>query len=301
MTNSRFFKWFLIVNAGLLLTTVWLGGLCVFFPIIGTAGALLSLAFSRWLAIRSHNIVVIDPLNFKSDRDRKVYEVIADLAKRAQLPATPAVGIYESSEMNGFATGATQEGSLVAFSSALVETLPAEQFRAVAAHEIGHIACRDVLAMVMLQAMVNTVVLAATAPLRAVAFVTRQGDNPSVLWDFLITAARMIVAVVLTFFGSLGVKAFSRQREYRADAFAARLVGGTHMAAALRAVEHDDVKVPHGQAAYAALKFSGRSSLHEWLSTHPDITKRIAALEAGTLLERPRASSEQLAPNTTSA
>ncbi len=279
--NHVFLKWFALVNAGVLLTTVfWMGSLSLAFPIVGTGGAFLALLLSRWLARRAHQISIIDPQKFNSDRERALHGIVAELAGRAGLPVTPAVGIYHSADMNAFATGPSQSRSMVAFSSALLEALPENELRAVAAHEIAHIACRDMLVMVLLQGVVNTIVLAATVPIAVINWVTNQGDSYSWLLDMTLRLTRVFAAVVLAFLGSLAVKAFSRRREYRADALAAQLVGPAPMAAALRRVSEDHTPIPSRQMAYAALKFSGRPALLEWFSTHPAMEKRIAALES---------------------
>jgi heat shock protein HtpX len=281
LDNSVFLKWFAIVNGGLVLTTVlWLGPLSLAFPIVGTGGAFLALLLSRWLATRAHHIEIINPANFKSAKEEALHRVVAELATRAGLPATPTVGIYESPDLNAFATGPSQAQALVAFSTALLEALPPAELRAVAAHEIGHIACRDMLVMVLLQGVINTIVLAVTAPLAVINWVANRGDSYSWLADAFVRVVQVTATLLLTFLGSLGVKAFSRGREYRADAFAARLVGAAPMAAALRRIGADNSAIPSGQMAFAALKVSGRASFHEWFSTHPELEKRVAALEA---------------------
>ncbi len=278
--NRVFLKWFAIVNAGVLVTTVfWLGTLALVFPILGTAGAFLGLWFSRWLAARAHDITIIDPAKFRSDRERALHGIVSDLAHRAGLPVPPAVGVYPSTDVNAFATGPSRSKAMIAFSSALLDTLPEDEIRAVAAHEISHIACRDMLVMVLLQGIVNTIILAATIPIALLNRITNRGDSYSWLWDMLLRLVRGAAAVVLAFLGSLAVNAFSRHREYRADALAAQLVGAVPMIAVLRRIGEGPSTIPARQMAYAALKFAGRPLFLEWFSTHPATERRIAALE----------------------
>ena len=278
LSNRNFFKWFTLINGGIVVTTVlWLGPLSLLFPIIGTGGALFSLVFARSLAVWAHQIEIVNPANFRSDQERSLHQSVTDLAARARLPITPAVGIYMSPDLNAFATGPSQKKSMVAFSSTLLDALPEAELRAVIAHEIAHIACRDMLAMVLLQSLVNTIVLAATIPITFFDRLTNNGK--SFIWSLGVQILRGTLAFLLTFVGSIGVKAFSRRREYRADAFAARLVGAEPMISALRQVGLDNSPIPRRQLAYATLKISGRPALFEWFSDHPKVEKRIAALE----------------------
>lgn len=159
LSNATFLKWFVAVNLGVVLTAVWfVPGLIWVFPIVGVGGAFVSLLLSKWLAMRAHHIEVINPASFKSPVEETLYHTVAELAGLAGLKAVPEVGIYDSPDMNAFATGASRDASLIAFSSALLAQLPPDQIRAVAAHEIGHVANRDMLAMVALQGLVNSIV-----------------------------------------------------------------------------------------------------------------------------------------------
>jgi heat shock protein HtpX len=168
---------------------------------------------------------------------------------------------------------------LVAFTDQLLEKMHPDEIRAVAAHEIAHIANQDMLAMVLLQGVVNSVVIAVVAPLNLARIVNLFSDDFNWILEALFWACKLAIAVVLTFLGSLMVKAFSRRRELRADALAASLCGSEPMIAALRRLDHDTAIIPKAQLGYAALKISGNSPLGEWLSTHPSIARRIAMLE----------------------
>jgi heat shock protein HtpX len=282
LSNTTFLKWFVAVNLGVVLTTVWfLPGLIWAFPIIGVGGAFLSLLLSKWLAKRAHDIEVINPARFKSPAEEHLYRTVAELAGLAGLKRVPEVGVYDSPDVNAFATGGSRDSSLVAFSGALLRQLPPDQIRAVAAHEIGHVANRDMLAMVALQGVVNSIVLLFTFPLNFLRLVNLFSDSFSWVVEIVLWVIKTIAVFVLTLIGSLFVKAYSRRREYRADTFAARLVGPETMAAALTAIAGDETAIPRGQMAYATLKIAGRPAIFEWFSTHPSIDKRIAALKAG--------------------
>ena len=287
LTNKNFFwAWFLAVNATFLVLAIFLP-IAVAFPFIGIAGAIFSLFASKWLAMRAHRIQVIDPAAFRSGAEAELHAMVAELSARAGLPSTPEIGVYESPDMNAFATGASQSDSLVAFSTALIEKLPAHEVRAVAAHEVAHIANRDMLAIVLLQGVINSVALVCVAPLHLLKVMNWFSDRFSWAIEIVLTLAHVVVSAVVLFLGSLVTKAFSRAREFRADALAAHLVGSDHMADALETISREEPLIPREQLGYAAFKISGAPGIVEVLSTHPPVVKRIAALRAMALPEHP--------------
>lgn len=279
LDNRNFFwAWFIAVNATLLVATLWVGVVGLLAPLIGFAGAFASLFAARWLAIKAHGIRLIEPALFRSDAERELYEMVGDVARRAGLATVPAIGVYSSPDMNAFATGASQSRSMVAFSSKLLEELPAAEIRAVAAHEVAHIANRDMLAIVLLQGAINSIVLAVVAPLNFLRFANLFSEKFSWGTELCLWLAKTAVALALTFVGSLMVKAYSRKREYRADALAARLVGHDAMIRALTSIARDDAIIPRQQLSYAAFKIAGRSPWGEFFSTHPTLERRVVAL-----------------------
>lgn len=279
--NRNFFwGWFAAVNAGLVATAVLIGPVALWAPVIGIGGAFASLFFAKPLAIRAHGIRLVNRHAPASGADAELLQIVTNLSERAGLPAVPAVGVYDSPDLNAFATGARQTDALVAFSSELVATMPPEHIRAVAAHELAHIANRDMIGMVMLQGIINAVVLAVIAPITLLRFANIFSSRFSWAFHFALLFLKVVVAGALTFLGSLVVKGYSRQREFRADATAARWVGAGPMAAALRALGVDQAAIPQAQLGYAALKIAGRSPYGEFFSTHPDLGCRIAALDA---------------------
>ena len=184
--------------------------------------------------------------------------MVAELATRAGLDCVPEVGVYDSPDINAFATGSSPSNALVAFSSSLLNKMDREQIQAVAAHEIAHIANRDMLGTVLLQGVINSIVLIATLPLNLLRVLNIFGDSFSWVVEFTLWLIKTIAALVLTLLGSLVVKAFSRSREYRADAFAAVLLGKGPMMNALKSLANDTSKIPLEQSAYATFKISGR-------------------------------------------
>jgi len=162
--------------------------------------------------------------------------------------------------------------------------------QAVAAHEIAHIANRDMLGIVLLQGVINSIVIAATLPLNDLRLLNGASRGRSWLVEIILWAVQAVAALVLTFFGSLVVKAFSRRREFRADAFAAILLGKESMVNALKTLSTDTARrysfgadglrllqgiraskvhqvFLHASAHRKAHRRTGRISLQEKLST----------------------------------
>ena len=284
LSNFRFFCWFTLVNAGIVTTfaIVTAGAglpLAVVVVIIASAGSVLSLFFSRWLATRAHSIVII---NDKTDHELAwLVATVDNLSKKVGLPSVPQIGVWPGPEANAFATGPSRKRALVAFSSSLLEHLSRDEVAAVAAHELAHIANRDMLAMTLLQGVANTFVLTAIFPLQIFRLFNFLSDRFSWGAEFAARLIKFCIAVVLTFIASLFIKAFSRHREYRADAVAAQLVGAEHMKSALQrlsGLSAGEQQITQFQASFAVYKISGRG-LIELLSTHPLVEKRIDALE----------------------
>ena len=236
------------------------------------------LLFSRWLAIRSHHITRIDD-TVDQPMVKDLYETVKQLAAKAGLKKTPQVGIYESADMNAFATGFSRNHALVAFSSALIESMDEKSIAAVAAHEISHIANGDMITLTLVQSVVNTIINLITIPLKFVNIVAIFDENVGALVCVVVTLFRLILTAILIFLGSLVLKAFSRHREFKADALAAKLLNKEAMIAALEQLSHDTTRAPKTQTAYASFKIHSPSRVWDLFSTHPSIDRRIRALQ----------------------
>jgi heat shock protein HtpX len=261
-----------------------LAGLAVFCLVWGFAGAFISLALSRLMAKWFMGVQVIPP-NTTDPTLRDLVETVHELARRAGLPALPEVGIYESADVNAFATGPTKSRSLVAVSTGLLERLRSREVAGVLGHELAHIANGDMVTMTLIQGVINAFVLFLS---RVLAFVISQAlrsrDDRGGGWlQYLLV---MVFQIVFSILGALVVCWFSRMREFRADAGGAELAGRFEMVEALRALRrHYDPELAAAEAQHAqsfqSLKISGEK--HRWLawfSTHPPIEERIARLEA---------------------
>lgn len=250
-----------------------LGSLLGFAAVFGFGGAFLSLALSRWLALRSTGAKVITAPQTR--QERWLMASVARHAQAAGLPM-PAVAIFASASPNAFATGATRKCALVAVSTGLLDSMTPQEADAVVAHEVAHIANGDMVTLALLQGVLNTFVIFLA---RVVGFLvdrglfrTQEGVGPA----FFIVS--LVAEIALGLLASLIVLAVSRRREYRADAGAASLVGPGPMIAALRRLERGAPEpLP---AALRAFGIRGSDTgWTRWLRTHPTIAQRVAALE----------------------
>ncbi len=248
--------------------------LMIFCLIWGMGGSLISLALSRWMAKMMMGVKLIKP--GQSPESDQIYNMVAGISKAAGLPRTPEVGIYESPEVNAFATGPSKSRALVAFSSGLLRSMNREQIEGVAAHEIAHIQNGDMITMTLIQGVVNAFVMFFA---RIIAFAVSQSvkEEQRHLVHFLVT---IVLDIALGILGSILVCWFSRQREFRADAGSARYVGRDKMISALDFLGRMR-QFPEQHASIATLKISGKRG-SGWLSlfaSHPPIEQRIKALE----------------------
>ena len=251
------------------------GALMLFCLFWGMGGAFISLQISRWVAKRATGVHLVDGRSGDPEADW-LYATVRRLTQQANLPM-PEVGIYESPEVNAFATGRSKSRSLVAVSSGLLRGMRHEEVEGVLAHEVAHIANGDMVTMTLLQGVVNAFVMFAA---RVVAHLMtrtsdgRQGNGGGM--HFLIV---IVLQIVFGFLGMLITSWFSRQREFRADAGGASLAGRDKMIGALRRLAANRELVDTRHEALATMKISGAGRWGIFFSTHPPLEVRIAALE----------------------
>lgn len=252
-------------------STLWL-----WYGIIGMGGAFINLALSRQTAKWMMGVQVIDPLTSNPEA-RRIVEMIHTLATRAGLPAMPEVGVYESPEVNAFATGPSKRRSLVAVSTGLLNRMDRDAVEGVLGHEITHIANGDMVTMTLIQGVINTMVLIVARMLATV--VASQADERE--RPMLQMLVFYLLQVVLSLFGSMVVCYFSRWREFRADAGGARLAGKERMIAGLTSLKGIYEQVDEGHPSVATLKIAGRTTslLATLFATHPPLDERIDRLQ----------------------
>ena len=249
-----------------------IGALMTFSLIWGMGGAVISLLMSRFIAKMSMGVKVVDGSTGSPDVDW-LYRTVQRLASQAQLPM-PEVGVYESPEVNAFATGPSKSRSLVAVSTGLLRSMRQDEIEGVLAHELAHIKNGDMVTMTLIQGVINAFVIFLA---RLIGSLVRGSDSRNGQGlSFIVT---LVLQIVLGIFGSMIVNWFSRAREFRADAGGAALAGRTNMISALKRLQTTQELVDTSQPQLATLKISGaRARL--LFASHPPLAERIAALES---------------------
>jgi heat shock protein HtpX len=249
--------------------------LLIFCAIWGFGGAFISLQMSRWMAKRMTGVQLIDP-NTRDEDARWLYLTVKQMAERAGLPKTPEVGIYQSDEINAFATGPSRSRSLVAVSTGLLRSMKRNEVEGVLGHEVAHIANGDMVTMTLIQGVMNVFVMFFA---RIIAHVVTQNVREEMRpWVHL--AAVIAFEILFGFLAMFVIAYFSRIREFRADHGGARLAGRNNMVAALQSLRK--TFEPHDEAhpTLATMKISSsKEGLMRFLSTHPSLESRIARLQ----------------------
>ena len=251
-----------------------IGSLAVFCFVWGMGGAFISLQMSRFIAKRSVGAKLIDGHSGQQELDW-LYETVAHQARQAGLPM-PEVGVYESPEVNAFATGPSQSRSLVAVSTGLLRSMQPREIEGVLAHEISHIANGDMVTMTLLQGVINAFVMFLA---RLIAYaVSRSDDRRSGGGSQFMLV--MVLQVVLGILGSMVTAWYSRHREFRADTGGASLAGRENMIGALKRLMANQELVDTQHQALATFKINGARGWMVLFATHPPLEERIAALES---------------------
>ncbi|MEO6181890.1 MAG: protease HtpX [Verrucomicrobiota bacterium] len=256
-------------------------GLLIFCFLVGMGGAFISLAMSRLTAKWFMRVKVIDP-NTQDPNQRELLEMVYGFAQTARLPERPQVGIYDSPEVNAFATGPTKSRSLVAVSSGMLRTMNRDQIEGVVAHEVAHIANGDMVTMTLIQGVINALVMFIARILAfAVSQALRSRDDRGGghMMNFMLV---MVFQTLLSILGALVVNWFSRWREFRADAGSARYAGREKMISALRGLQrlYDKTIEDKHAPSLNTLKISGKSQgVMRLFASHPPLEERIARLE----------------------
>lgn len=253
-----------------------MGALLVFASLFGFGGAFLSLAISKWMALRSTGAQVI-----KQPRNEVEQWLLTTVARQAEAAGIgmPEVAIYQASDLNAFATGMKRDNALVAVSTGLMHNMSRDEVEAVLAHEVSHVANGDMVTLTLIQGIVNTFVifLARVIGFAVDAAMRRGHDSHSPGFGYYI--ASFIAEMILGVLASMIVMWFSRQREFRADAGGASLAGRSKMIAALKRLQqaHVPSQLPNEMAAFGI----ANGGVAKLFMTHPPLEERIAALQRG--------------------
>ena len=245
-----------------------LGGILGSAAVIGFTGSIISLLMSKSVAKASVGAEVItEPQN---EVEAWLLQTVENQARQWNLQM-PEVAIYHSPEPNAFATGATKNSSLVAVSTGLMNSMTRDEVEAVLAHEMAHIGNGDMVTLTLIQGVVNTFVVFFAKIIASVVAQNKDGETSQGTYMLVY----MVLQMVFGFLASIIVMWFSRQREYRADAGAAKLVGPTKMIAALQRLKGGASQLPQDMTAMG-IASDAKDSL---LSTHPSLDNRIARLQ----------------------
>lgn len=256
--------------------------LLVFCALWGFVGSFISLAMSKFMAKRMMGVQIIDP--HMGGQYAALVNTVHRLAKAANLPKMPEVGIYNSPEVNAFATGPSKSNSLVAVSTGLLNNMREDEVEGVLAHEVAHVANGDMVTMALIQGVINAFVMFfARIAAFAIQNALRSDDDDSPAgygWSYYLTT--IVFEILFGVIGMIIVAFFSRYREYRADSGGAQLAGRDKMINALKRLEQqfEQGVFEKADAKVNAMKISSRpAGLMALLSTHPPLSDRIKALE----------------------
>ncbi len=248
--------------------------LLIFAGVLGFAGSLISLLISKWSAKRMVGAQVIKQPS--TPTERWLFETVERQARKAGI-GMPEVALYDSPEPNAFATGANRNNALVAVSTGLLNVMDKDAVEAVLAHEVSHIANGDMITLALIQGVVNTFVIFISRivghTVDRVVFKNEHGYGPA----YWITT--IVAELVLGILATIIVMWFSRQREFRADAGAARLENKEKMISALQALQRSagEAQLPDQMAAFGISGHIGHG-LKALFMSHPPLEQRIAAL-----------------------
>ena len=249
------------------------GQLMIFSLIVGFSGSIISLLMSKTMAKMSMGVKIIEqPANAD---EAWIVETVRKFAGQAGI-GMPDVGIYEG-EPNAFATGAFKNSALVAVSTGLLRGMTREEVEAVIGHEVAHVANGDMVTMALIQGVMNTFVVFLSRVIGyAVDSFLRKGDSENTGPGIGYMITTVVLDILLGFVAAIIVAWFSRQREFRADAGAAQLMGRRQpMINALARL--GGVHTQELPKSMAAMGIAG--GIGKLFSTHPPIEERIAALQ----------------------
>lgn len=253
-----------------------LSGLLIMAAVFGFGGSIISLMMSKGMALRSVGGTVIETP--RNETEHWLLETVRRQSQQVGI-GMPTVAIYDSGDINAFATGAKRNDSLVAVSTGLLHNMTRDEAEAVLAHEVSHIANGDMVTMTLMQGVVNTFVIFLS---RFIANIVssnndEEGEGGSNMMVYF--GVSMVLELVFGFLASFITMWYSRHREFYADAGAAQLVGKEKMIAAL-----ERLKMSHEsqlEGSMMAFGINGKASMTELLMSHPPLDKRIAALRSG--------------------
>jgi heat shock protein HtpX len=256
------------------------GALMIFCLFWGIGGSFITLLISKPLAKWTMGVEIIE-----GNSHRNLVQRVHHFARQAGLTTMPEVGIYQSEELNAFATGRSKNSSLVAVSTGLMNRMSDDELDGVLAHEVAHIANGDMVTMTLVQGVINAFVMFLS---RIIAFaissaLRKDSEDEAPANPWINSLIVIFLDIVIGILAMPIVAWFSRYREYRADLGGANLAGKNKMIAALESLQRAYPQMAMNQSDanpnFQAMQISSKSAWMKWFSTHPPLEERIAALK----------------------
>ncbi|EDY86604.1 peptidase family M48 [gamma proteobacterium HTCC5015] len=243
--------------------------------IFGFGGSFISLAMSKWMAKRGMGVQIIE--NPRDRTEAWLLETVRRQSEKAGI-GMPEVGIFRAGSPNAFATGMSRDNALVAVSVELMQSMSADEVEAVLAHEVSHVANGDMVTMGLLQGVLNTFVIFFARVGGMLVDQALSGNRDSYRPGIGFFVISIVFEMVFGVFAAMIAMAFSRWREFRADAGGAALAGRPKMIAALQALQRQHTESLPAQMAAFGISGGLASGFKQLLMSHPPLEERIQAL-----------------------
>jgi len=258
-----------------------LQGMFIMCLLFGMIGSFISLSISKWTAKKFMGVQLVE----QNPNYQFLVQKVHQMSKQAGIEKVPEVGVYDSPELNAFATGPSKNNSLVAVSTGLLQRMNDDELTGVLGHEVAHIANGDMVTMTLVQGVVNAFVMFFSSIITNIITnaMRRDDDDGEGFGGFFLR--QFIYSIVSSLIGFLAMPIvfwFSRFREYRADHGGAVLAGREKMIAALEALKRNygiQEEVGNQHASVQTMQISSKKSMLELWSSHPALEKRISALQ----------------------
>jgi heat shock protein HtpX len=254
------------------------GPLLIFATLFGMGGSLISLALSKWMALRTMGCRVIEqPAN---ELESWLVRTVQAQARQAGI-GMPDVAVFDSPVPNAFATGASRNNALVAVSTGLLRGMSRREVEAVLGHEVSHVANGDMVTLTLIQGVLNTFVIFLSRVIGSV--IDRAVFRNERGFGLGYFATVIVLEILLGIVATIIVMWFSRWREFRADAGGARLAGREAMVSALERLKAGAPAESDLPEQLEAFGINGRigSGFKRLFMSHPPLDERIAALRRG--------------------
>lgn len=260
-------------------STTWFG-LFILCLLFGMGGSFINLQLSIWFAKTFYGVKILDKNSDKiHEKQEFIIEKTQQLCKKVGLNSTQ-IGIYQSSEINAFATGPSNSKSLIAYSTGLLDHMNEEEIEGVIAHEIGHIISGDMMTMTLLQGLMNAFVMFAARALASVIDNYLDDEDTGFgglsIWGYWILV--WVLEIIFMIFAYMLISWFSRKREYKADEYSAKLVGKEKMIASLNSLKNIgniETSEKNQRDSLVFSKINNTKKKIYFFETHPDLDDRI--------------------------